>query len=146
MGYACWKRDENFNVQNHVRHLNVGTEKHAKKLLSQLSVEMGTDKPQWEMVLADFIGMKKFIYFLNYSVLMKKKIYLDPDGVDKTFIFFRLHHAYMDALSIMMLFRNYIATVPFDFVIDPLEFNIPWKVKLHLHITCLLKGASSTRI
>jgi len=57
-GYPCWKKDENFHVDNHVRTVDeIITDKSEKIWLSRLWKNMDESKPQWEFILfPQFVG------------------------------------------------------------------------------------------
>ncbi|ODM88002.1 hypothetical protein Ocin01_18680 [Orchesella cincta] len=109
-GYACWQKDERFDLNNHFRSFS--TSKVYNKLemqqeIAQMAQDMSEERPQWE-----FISVPRFVD--------------SDDDSEKSVFIFRFQHAYMDGFSYITMMNH--VTSGFTYYFHPLEFRIPfWK-------------------
>ncbi|CAL8147273.1 unnamed protein product [Orchesella dallaii] len=115
-GYACWKKDEDFNVKRHVRYLGskIYCKPDMQSLFREISEDMGDNKPQWELVIVPRYKESK-------------------ESPTTCLTIFRFHHAYADGLSVLMIVKkHFISDV--TYYLDPCELPVkipPWKIYLY---------------
>ncbi|CAL8138864.1 unnamed protein product [Orchesella dallaii] len=123
LGYACWKRDENFDLNNHFRSLpsnKIYSKKEIQKEIKQMVQDMEEDKPQWEIVTVPrFVDSKG-----------------DPET---SILIFRWQHAYMDGFTLTAMFVNHMSS-GFTYYIHPTKFHIPFGKKMLFYLNAIIFG------
>ncbi|CAG7831236.1 unnamed protein product [Allacma fusca] len=120
LGYNCWKRDENFDVRNHVKVLHsnnkdghILTESAVLKVLGQLTDDI-VNKPQWEdLIITDFV------YDEDVEEMVDGRVIKLKPGVEvRSARIFRCHHGIMDGASYLQM-TSIMTDGDFPFSADP---------------------------
>lgn len=135
-GYFCWNTKVAFDLTKHIRILDdIGFNPEGvadeAKLISICAnfqgKELGEDKPQWE-------------------ILMVPKYRLPEESPNETktshyALIVRMHHAYCDGISFVLMTNNFLADHPGELPIDPTKgFKNPIWIKAYIWAKIFLVG------
>ncbi|CAL8138862.1 unnamed protein product [Orchesella dallaii] len=122
LGFACWKRDDNFDLKNHIRSLSpnkVFSKNDMQKEITLMFQDMTENRPQWEIILAPR--------------------FLDSDEESETSLWiFRYQHAYMDGFSLITLIGKMGHGL--TYYIHPQNFHIPFGKKMMFYLNAVIFG------
>ncbi|CAL8138848.1 unnamed protein product [Orchesella dallaii] len=122
LGFACWKRDDKFDMQNHIRSLSSNklySKMEMQTEITQLFKDMNESKPQWEIVI-----VPRFLENVEKS--------------ETSLWIFRYQHAYLDGFSMLTMFQKLGDGLNFYF--HPQNFHIPFGKKMTFYLNAVIFG------
>ncbi|ODM97261.1 Bacitracin synthase 1 [Orchesella cincta] len=132
-GYFCWDKKVPFDVTKHVRLLDdfdpeeIVDEARLVEICSKLAPrDCGEEMPQWEVLMIPKFRMAGE---------------LEDEEITHYALIVRIHHAYCDGISYVLLVNNFLADVPGELPIDPTKgFNNAVWIKVYIWAKILTVG------
>lgn len=132
-GYFCWDTKVHFDVALNIRFLDnfdpeeIVDEDRLTDICSKLvGHDYGTSKPQWEILM-----------------IPKYRMHGEPIDSHTTHyaLIVRLHHAYCDGISFVLLTNNFLSDSPGELPIDPTKgFKNPIWIKAYIWAKIFIVG------
>lgn len=133
-GYFCWDTQVPFEINNHIRLLDdfdpeeIVDEAKIADICSKLSArKCGDDRPQWEVLMIPKYKMTGEL--------------LEDNKTSHYALIVRLHHAYCDGISFVLMTNNFLSDIPGELPLDPTkEFKNPIWMKAYIWAKIVIVG------